>query len=398
MTAGSERGRHMKSDIKRRRLLDNTESGSETDGSTRSGRPRWKRSRRDTDEKKPRSFCCPYFKKDPIHHMDCLTFNLRRIQDVKQHLQRKHYQPSIYCPVCQLEFSDIHYRDQHIRRRACNEVSSRTEPSAGRIPADKQEQLRARHRGSDWDQWFSMWRIIFDGAPAPSSPYQTTMIEEVAEFLRGFWRQHQDAIVSDISDTTPQTTQSAALDRSQLSGFVSEALSRLVGKLNEAIHDDDTRSAATSPSTGDSRAASIIIASPDDSRAASIITASPEGALVPYPTPPPMLMHPFDKVCEEPAVAVIPQPLVPAANFDSFGGAYPSLGDHECYKWEGFDLEGWNFSLPEGHIELPNLALNEVQDSPDEKMIRSDTSVCSEFQPSHEVHPLSKHCGHKGGV
>src|SRR3569833_1507899 len=74
MTAGSERGRHMKSDIKRSRLLDNTESGSETDGSTRSGRPRWKRSRRDTDEKKPRSFCCPYFKMDPIHHLDCLSF------------------------------------------------------------------------------------------------------------------------------------------------------------------------------------------------------------------------------------------------------------------------------------------------------------------------------------
>src|SRR3569833_3198438 len=222
----------------------------------------------------------------------------------------------------------------------------------------------------------SVVQYVEDHLRRRAGPFVTIsdhMIEEVAEFLRGFWRQHQDAIVSDISDTTPQTTQSAALDRSQLSGFVSEALSRLVGKLNEAIHDDDTRSAATSPSTGDSRAASIIIASPDDSRAASIITASPEGALVPYPTPPPMLMHPFDKVCEVPAVAVIPQPLVPAANFDSFGGAYPSLGDHECYKWEGFDLEGWNFSLPEGHIELPNLELNEVLESHDEKMIRSDT-------------------------
>lgn len=302
---GPPRGRPMKRDSSKRKRHADLDSAGESDGPTRSRKmkPGWKSSRPGTDEKL-RSFCCPYFKKDPIHHMDCLTFNLKRIQDVKQHLQRKHYQPSIYCPVCQLEFSDIRNRDNHIRLRACTVDSCRAERSNGRIPADKQEQLRVRLRGPDVELWYIMWEIIFDGAPPPSSPYQTTMIEEVAVFLQGFWEQHQSAIMSDILDAPSQNTQSA-LDRLQLSGLMSTALSRLVGRLKEVIH-DEICSAPTSPSS-------------DDSIAASISTTSTEEALVAPLTPPPIHVRQLGETSGpiECAASAISQDIVLTPNFSS---------------------------------------------------------------------------------
>ncbi|KAF4436522.1 hypothetical protein FACUT_6380 [Fusarium acutatum] len=38
-----------------------------------------------------KAFACPYFRLDPVRHIECLSRKLYRIQDVKQHLSRRHY-------------------------------------------------------------------------------------------------------------------------------------------------------------------------------------------------------------------------------------------------------------------------------------------------------------------
>src|SRR5436189_156117 len=56
------------------------------------------------------SWLCPFFKRDPIHCMDCIAFNLKPMT-LSSTSQRKHCQPSIYYPICQRDFSDVHHRD-----------------------------------------------------------------------------------------------------------------------------------------------------------------------------------------------------------------------------------------------------------------------------------------------
>ncbi|KAK0726387.1 hypothetical protein B0T21DRAFT_413718 [Apiosordaria backusii] len=185
------------------------------------------------------SWGCPFWKRDPIHHMDCTSYKLKRIQDVKQHLARKHYEASIYCPICQQKFPDIKERDHHIRQRECTEKSTgRMNLPTASIPPEKQRKLRARMTGSDENIWHQMWDILFDGEPPPTTPYQKTIIEEVSEFMQEFWREHQSEILLDITHGHSRDANSDFI-RARLPSLMSSALSTLVGRVRGAIHNTD---------------------------------------------------------------------------------------------------------------------------------------------------------------
>ncbi|KAK4174877.1 hypothetical protein QBC36DRAFT_168169, partial [Triangularia setosa] len=189
------------------------------------------------------SWSCPFWKRDPIHHMDCMSYKLRRIQDVKQHLARKHYEFSIYCPICQHRFVDTKERDHHIRQRKCTERSARrTDTSTTSIPPEKQEQLRARMSGSDREAWYQMWDILFRGETPPATPHQKTVIEEVADFMQEFWREHQSKIILDITHRQRPHDKDTELIRAQLPSLMSSALSRLVERVKGAIHSTELTS------------------------------------------------------------------------------------------------------------------------------------------------------------
>lgn len=197
-----------------------------------------KRQRPETVGLTSSSWSCPFLKRDPIKHMVCIGYKLHRIQDVKQHLQRKHYQASIYCPICEKSFPDLRQRDDHIRRKECTEkppcgISS----SAPSIPPTKQEEIRAI-RGSGKEAWEMMWDIIFDHAPRPATPYQTTVIEEVADLLKGLWKKCDSEIIREIM----QGFQYGAipdLEKAQISNVVSIALVKLVDRLKGTVHNGE---------------------------------------------------------------------------------------------------------------------------------------------------------------
>ncbi|KAK4201041.1 hypothetical protein QBC40DRAFT_279023 [Triangularia verruculosa] len=182
------------------------------------------------------SWSCPFWKLDSIRHMDCVSYKLKRVQDVKQHLVRKHYEFSIYCPICQQRFLDTKNRDDHIRRRECTENSRPgADPSTTSILPEKQEQLRARMTGSDVEIWYQMWDVLFHGHTPPTSPYRKTIIEEVADFMQDAWREHQSEIIVNVTNEQPSDADSDMVG-TQLQSLVSSALSMLVSRVKGTIH------------------------------------------------------------------------------------------------------------------------------------------------------------------
>lgn len=65
---------------------------------------------------KVQPLACPFFKKNPRRHWDCVNFKTKdaKISHIKQHIYRKHTRPHI-CPFCGQEFKDPHLRDKHLR-------------------------------------------------------------------------------------------------------------------------------------------------------------------------------------------------------------------------------------------------------------------------------------------
>ncbi|KAK4452533.1 hypothetical protein QBC34DRAFT_397780 [Podospora aff. communis PSN243] len=194
------------------------------------------------------SWACPFYKRDPIEHMDCVTFRMRRIADVRQHILRKHCKQSFYCPVCRRKFPNPEQRDDHIKRRDCTEdlspgsLSDADDPSVASVSFEKQTQLRGRVSRLDPEKsWYQIWAVLFDSAPCPATPYQSTVMEEAAGVLPGQWGKHHSAILSSIFEDMPRDfRQELEPLRSELPGLFAITLSKLIGTLTPAVNDGDS--------------------------------------------------------------------------------------------------------------------------------------------------------------
>ncbi|KAF4496849.1 hypothetical protein FAGAP_7004 [Fusarium agapanthi] len=98
-----------------------------------------------------KAFACPYFRLDPVRHIECLSRKLYRIQDVKQHLSRRHYIK----------------RDNSDNTRG---VNPRTQ---------KVLKLRLDRRLSPEGQWHEIWRTLFNGTLPREGPYLGNSKEEI---------------------------------------------------------------------------------------------------------------------------------------------------------------------------------------------------------------------------
>lgn len=183
-------------------------------------------------EKKTSLLACPFWKRDPLHYMDCLGFNLKRLKDVKQHLQRKHYQHPHKYSTLGMDLESTTKGDNYIRNPCTGAESG---ASTERIRPEQQKKLRAivsRAGSSEADTWFQIWHILFEDAPLPGSPYQKTMIEEAADVIKTIWAQHKDDITQTIDAELPS---SEALPRQILPVVLSNTLHKLFEKLEKAI-------------------------------------------------------------------------------------------------------------------------------------------------------------------
>ncbi|KAH8899033.1 hypothetical protein GQ53DRAFT_817238 [Thozetella sp. PMI_491] len=144
--------------------------------------PSSKKRPRLTDARK-RFLACPFWKRHRDSHFRCSKLALNRIRDVKQHLNRRHYQ-EFHCPRCFTIFEEEQALDSHIRGQIV------CQPSSGRLDGMSHHQHRAlckksKPNQSAEEQWFVIWDILFLGHERPESAYvDPEFSEDFHEFQR----------------------------------------------------------------------------------------------------------------------------------------------------------------------------------------------------------------------
>ncbi|KAI1466459.1 uncharacterized protein F4812DRAFT_460729 [Daldinia caldariorum] len=144
-------------------------------------------------KKSQQKFACPFYRYDPWTHYGCLTYELHRIGDVRQHITRRHVQ-EIRCPRCGLVFEGESTNDrlaQHIQEMRC-EV--RLVNNTG-VTADRLEAMRTVANGSsaitDEEKWYKIWDCLFPGfqRPGPGSPYLPAGFGVASHFIEEYQQQ-----------------------------------------------------------------------------------------------------------------------------------------------------------------------------------------------------------------
>lgn len=156
----------------------------------------------DGDDARIKLLACPFHKKDRHKYPICLSYQLRRIKDVKQHINRKHHQPALYCSRCFKVFHTTDSRDSHTRLANC-EVRAHAQFDG---ITEQQRKALAQYpsRGkSIEDQWYDMWDTIFPNERRPKSVYVGDYLEETLALFRSFWNNRRSEIVSSIVETSP---------------------------------------------------------------------------------------------------------------------------------------------------------------------------------------------------
>ncbi|KAI0124762.1 hypothetical protein BJ170DRAFT_685643 [Xylariales sp. AK1849] len=188
-----------------------------------------------------RIFACPFFKSDPVTYRSCSTSILKDIRRVKQHLWRSHTLP-LYCPICQVTFTQEANRDRHIIERVC---STRPPRQFAGITIQQRERLSRRSNPCDTKetQWFKMWDIVFPGVPRPRSPY---VGNETMEILDSFGEMVTSRLCSAINETFPAeaATEINSLTQSVIEECTNVAIERWLAAFsasNQPRRDEATR-------------------------------------------------------------------------------------------------------------------------------------------------------------
>ncbi|KXJ91864.1 hypothetical protein Micbo1qcDRAFT_233236 [Microdochium bolleyi] len=203
-STGDEAGRLKRSKqqaTRRKRIEDGEGTGSGADDDEEDRSRGNKKARLDTtEEDKTPLFACPFYKHDIGKHHKCLSFTLRRIKDVKQHLLRRHLQPP-FCITCGEVFESQEAQEAHLLARSCTRPEDFSRPEG--ITTDQRNKLTTRVSKtlSADQQWFSVWRIIWPDAEPPVSPYVSTAFVEVIDEVRKFWSSHGREIIAEQLNT-----------------------------------------------------------------------------------------------------------------------------------------------------------------------------------------------------
>jgi len=155
-------------------------------------------------EEETRGFACPYLRYDPDNNQQCLSFKLRRIRDVKQHLTRRHYHP-FYCPTCYKKFPSVQDLGNHIRPQTCTPQSPVAIGNADGMTPEAQERLkeRANRAAKPIEQWYSVWDILFGEEPRPPNPYLEDIFTETMKAIHRFWQAKSSEILPVVLHSQP---------------------------------------------------------------------------------------------------------------------------------------------------------------------------------------------------
>ncbi|KAI5459622.1 hypothetical protein BGZ63DRAFT_405585 [Mariannaea sp. PMI_226] len=145
------------------------------------------------------AFACPFYRKDPVNNMDCVARKLRRIKDVKQHIQRRHFMYQ-YCPRCFTVPNRQSLCEHHIRE---GNSKVKPPPTNSHILAGSEEALalssyRVDRKEPPQHQWLRIWNIIFNSTSKLPNPYLGTVSEETIGMFRDYYTREAHSIVRDI--------------------------------------------------------------------------------------------------------------------------------------------------------------------------------------------------------
>ncbi|PNP81447.1 hypothetical protein FNYG_05253 [Fusarium nygamai] len=152
-------------------------------------------------------FACPYFRKNPERHLECINLKMVRISDVKQHLKRRHTAP-YPCPRCSEGFLSLNLQEEHILRQNCSPGSGANWDSVS-LASQKALQARFRKNLSPEAQWYGIWTILFGVRRPMPKPHLDGVVKEVIGILRGIWLDEGRQLISEFvqaSDQPPDYT------------------------------------------------------------------------------------------------------------------------------------------------------------------------------------------------
>lgn len=185
--------------------------------------------------KRANSLPCPFYIRDKRTHRECLTrYQLRNIEDVREHLWGVHQRP-IYCPSCGKTFSQVGDCDSHIRSRTCNHQMSNLPTFDGITISHMQKLARQAELSlSVEDHWLGVWAIVFPDAQRPQSWLFSTDEESRVCALRDFWSSHGQNIVE--SSLQAQAVQAPAMSHQDenLAALYNTVLNGAIDKVLDA--------------------------------------------------------------------------------------------------------------------------------------------------------------------
>lgn len=132
-----------------------------------------------------RTLACPYLKFDPITHRGCCRYRLKRIRDVKQHLNREHI-PEYYCQRCfKTDFRTKQDHQSHVNLSACP-IEDPTILNGLSPQQQRQLSRKSNPSFSEEEQWFAMWIILFPRVQQPLSAYMDNGVSEDMRLFREY--------------------------------------------------------------------------------------------------------------------------------------------------------------------------------------------------------------------
>ncbi|KAH6867278.1 hypothetical protein B0T10DRAFT_611888 [Thelonectria olida] len=245
------------------------------------------------------AFACPFYRRDPIRYFDCVNRKLNRIQDLKQHLIRRHTAPHS-CTSCFRGFSTSQLLENHVLDGRCESESNihGVSPTARKLLKD-----RIERKLSPEDQWHKIWKILFGYSDIMQNPHLESVVEEVFGIVRGFYEKDGHKIVAGFVKSR---------------GLPSENIGLLHPLLMELLDSTQTN-VKQGPNEPTTREAPAIFT---ENKSNSTATSTERQPVL---EPPPFISEKLDSY-ESPDV-VLPKDSRPASNFSGESG--PSINDSE---------------------------------------------------------------------
>lgn len=194
-------------------------------------------------------WACPFFKNNPDSNDSCLRIGLKRIVDVRQHINR-HHMP-IRCPKCRAMFGSKNEKDAHVRQRQCKKADGDASNEMNEGDWDKIAMRGQAERGKNAEErrWYKIWEILFPQDPHPESPYIGQEFDERLE--RAHTTFYSAGLFKSLVDRCPQEARGdlEILLPIAIKVFVAHAQRQNTVAVPTAIAQSESRQLPQSPST-----------------------------------------------------------------------------------------------------------------------------------------------------